>query len=75
MKVVLGIVGLVVAFIVLAGMNAPPDAPVAERAKQECERMHPYDEVQSNNCRIHLMVRYLDENKKSQMDSAYQRIR
>ncbi len=74
-KVVLIVFGIVAAFIVVAGMNAPPDVPVAERSKQECERMHPYDEVQSNNCRIQLMVRYLDDNKKSQMDGAYQRIR
>ncbi len=75
MKALLIIAALAIAFIVFANMASPPDVPVAERAKQECERMHPYDEVQSNNCRIQLMVRYLDENKKSQMDSAYQRIR
>lgn len=72
--IISGVVLAVLAVLVIAG-SQDDGTPVSERIKRECAKMHPYDEIQANNCSIALMVRYLDDNKKSQMDSAYQRIR
>lgn len=59
----------------LAAAGCGEDVPVAERVKRECEKMHPYNEYEANNCRIVLMVRYIDDANKSKMDGAYGRVR
>jgi hypothetical protein len=64
---------------VLAAMlvygSMQPKLTVEDRAKRECDRMHPYSEIDSNNCQISLLARYVIETRAIQMDRAYERIK
>ena len=69
-----GAVMAVLAAMIIYG-SAQPETTFQQRAKRECDKIHPYSEIDSNNCQISLTARFLLESRSNQMDRAYERAR
>ena len=67
--------GMALLGILIAIGAREASAPVTERIKRECQKLHPYSEEQANQCRIELSLRYLNDTEAANMNRAYQRIR
>lgn len=69
-----GVIMAVLAVMIIYGSTLP-ETTFQQRAKRECDKIHPHSEIDSNNCQISLTARYLLETRSNQMDRAYDRAR